>query len=400
MNMASPSNKSPEEKADALDSLEYAVTDHPEDGENLPSFQFPTYGRPVEEEKGIQGSKAPVDELSRLADFVTEKTDYVVEHHFPKYEKVTKKKAEPEEQEPQMPPPPPRMRYEEAENTQQRIVLTLITVGRGCGYLLPYFFLPPLFVSLGYYFFNGGMDSDEFFRYGGNVYSTLGVIATIYILSRRAKKRKVPLVAGIPKAATGLMVEKSILFVIFGLATALALSAALTLLEYLPIIGVAISHYSLASMDSYGSYDLLFVMVSTVLLAPLAEEIIFRGYMLDTLLEVYPERIAHLIATIIFALCHINPVWICYAGVMGYLLSAIALREDGVYFVILCHMGFNLPSAIIYCTTTFSPRGAEILALVSVQVMIFLFCTVLAIGLAMHYRSQSGGHYQSIWRRN
>ncbi len=161
-----------------------------------------------------------------------------------------------------------------------------------------------------------------------------------------------------------------------------------------------IATYSEASLDSYGSYDILFVMMSTVLLSPVAEEVIFRGYMLDTLLEVYPERASHLIATGIFALCHVNPVWICYAGVMGYLLSAVALREDGVYFVILCHMGFNLPSAIIYCTTTFCPGGAELLALVSVQVMILLTCTLLALGLAKHYRSQSGGHYQSIWRRN
>ena len=53
-----------------------------------------------------------------------------------------------------------------------------------------YVLMPALCLSVGYVLFHEDMTAQEFFSYGGNFYSALGMILTILVLYRRARARK------------------------------------------------------------------------------------------------------------------------------------------------------------------------------------------------------------------
>lgn len=293
--------------------------------------------------------------------------------------------------------------YDEAETWQQKIVFCLLVLGRCSGYLALYFIVPAFFLSIAYVLFYSQADPTDFFTYGGSFYTTLGMAVTLYFLRCKAKRQKVRLVTGIPEAIDREILEKSAIAFGFGLCAALALSAVLTLFEKVSFLAPLVGGYTEASLNLYRGYDLIFTILSTVLLAPVVEEVIFRGYILDILLEHFPERTATYIVTIGFALCHVNGLWMVYAAISGYLFCAIALREDGIFYPILCHIGFNFPSAVIVLVTLYV-EGAT----ATFQNTFFLFslataCGGIALYLGRHYARQSEINYTSIltkWRHD
>ncbi len=291
--------------------------------------------------------------------------------------------------------------FDQTETWQQRVIFCLIVLGRSAGYLLLYFCVPALFLSVGYVLFHGEMDGAEFFTYGGSFYTTLGMAASLLFLYRRAKKRKVALVTGLPEQLDKIAVEKGAMALVFGITTALALSAGLTLLGKIPALSWLMGGYTTASQSMYRGYDLVFCILSTVLLAPLVEEVIFRGYVLDIMLASFRERTALMIVTVGFALCHINGLWVVYAAGMGFLLSYLAIREDGIFYPVLCHIGFNLPSAVTVAAGGLLGGGESGVASTAFLLALGIPCGGIAYLLARHYAQQSESGYRSIfsnWR--
>lgn len=92
--------------------------------------------------------------------------------------------------------------------------------------------------------------------------------------------------------------------------------------------------------------DLVLAMLSVFITAPICEEIIFRGLMLNRLLEQFSERTAVLMTAFVFAVCHGNLTWMCYAFVMGWLLAFVSVKEDNIFYSIVMHMAFNLWTVI------------------------------------------------------
>lgn len=66
---------------------------------------------------------------------------------------------------------------------------------------------------------------------------------------------------------------------------------------------------------------------------------------------------AMVISAIIFALLHINPVWICYALVMGLLLGSVRLIFDELSAAVALHAGFNFSVLISLALPPGSPAG-------------------------------------------
>lgn len=95
---------------------------------------------------------------------------------------------------------------------------------------------------------------------------------------------------------------------------------------------------------------LLFSLVSTVLLAPLCEELIFRRLLLDRLLFL-GDWSALLISAFFFALFHTNLYQFFYAFTVGLILGYVRIMTGRVGWSILLHMFINffcgvLPSYI------------------------------------------------------
>lgn len=89
-------------------------------------------------------------------------------------------------------------------------------------------------------------------------------------------------------------------------------------------------------------FSYLYVMA----LAPITEEILFRGFFTEILKHSYAPWPAVMISSLLFAIGHGQIVWIVYAFLMGVVLSFIAQKSGTIYSSIFVHIGFNTASLL------------------------------------------------------
>lgn len=201
-----------------------------------------------------------------------------------------------------------------------------------------YLFLPPLLTSVGLVLF-GGRTAQKVLSDSGNFYYALGILGTVCLLYRRSQKRGSSL-----WQESGLELvrpdrKRAGLLLAAGFLLAVAFSAAITVIPLPP--GLKESYHSSSQAVNKGT-DQILALVSTVLLAPVAEEIVFRGYMLGRFLTWFRPRQAIGLSAAVFAVCHVSPLWVLYAWVMGILLAWVSIREDNTLYSVVLHIGFNL----------------------------------------------------------
>lgn len=203
---------------------------------------------------------------------------------------------------------------------------------------LLYLFLPPLLMSVGMALF-GGRSAEAVIMDSGNFYYALGILLTIFLLYKKSRKDGSSLCqeAGLElKLPDG---KRTILLIVMGLGFAVFFSAVITIVPFPEALR---NSYSSSSDILKSGTDLGLAMLCTVLMAPAAEEIVFRGYMLGRLLSWLKKEQAIALSAVLFALCHVSPLWIAYAFLMGILLAWVSIREDDTIYSIALHIGFNL----------------------------------------------------------
>lgn len=210
--------------------------------------------------------------------------------------------------------------------------------------LLLYLFLPGFFMTIGMLLRNYHHTTDEFFAESGNFYTFLSIICILLFFYRRCKKTGKSF-----SEDTTLILENAnwkyagICFA-FGCAVGFCLSACITVI-WLP--EWLINAYSKSSGAIFEGTDFILTALSVGFFAPITEEIIFRGYMLNRLMPDFTEKTAILLSAGIFALCHANLLWMAYAFCMGVFLAWLAIKKDNILYSVCVHIGFNLPSVII-----------------------------------------------------
>ena len=96
----------------------------------------------------------------------------------------------------------------------------------------------------------------------------------------------------------------------------------------------------------------LFV-VGAVILAPLVEELLFRGVLLRALLRKFDPPVAVLVSALVFALVHYIgdphtlPFLPALAG-LGAVLAVTAVRTGDLSASIFIHAGFNLTTTVLF----------------------------------------------------
>jgi membrane protease YdiL (CAAX protease family) len=93
-------------------------------------------------------------------------------------------------------------------------------------------------------------------------------------------------------------------------------------------------------------------LLALVLVAPVTEELLFRGWLLQDLKERYGTGPALVWSSLLFGLVHIEPAAILYATLGGLVLGAVALRTKSTLGSIAMHAGVNalpllLPATLI-----------------------------------------------------
>ena len=127
-------------------------------------------------------------------------------------------------------------------------------------------------------------------------------------------------------------------FVFTAIAVTPLLYAAVSLvLGLLPEAWMAEYAEASASLNQKG----VLITVATVLVAPLVEEIIFRGLILSRLNRVLPGWLAVLLSALLFGVCHGQAVWMAYAFVLGVIFGFFALRSHSIWPSLCAHILFN-----------------------------------------------------------
>jgi membrane protease YdiL (CAAX protease family) len=87
--------------------------------------------------------------------------------------------------------------------------------------------------------------------------------------------------------------------------------------------------------------------IVAVIAAPILEELIYRGIVLEGLLKKYSPIFAILFSAFLFAIAHLNPWQFVVGMVMGIFNGWIYFKVRNLLYPILAHMSCNLVNTII-----------------------------------------------------
>ena len=96
--------------------------------------------------------------------------------------------------------------------------------------------------------------------------------------------------------------------------------------------------------------------------APLFEEIIFRGFLFKVLYSMRGPRAAVPVTAVLFALLHVPQLWGSWAGValiflVGYILSLIRERSNSLIPSLIIHTSYNGMLFGVFVMSTFVQKG-------------------------------------------
>ena len=90
----------------------------------------------------------------------------------------------------------------------------------------------------------------------------------------------------------------------------------------------------------------LLMFLALVIAAPVLEELIFRGIILDGLLKIYSPAKAIVISSLLFGLIHLNPWQFIGGAVAGGFIGWVYFHTRSVLAAILIHAVFNLTAFV------------------------------------------------------
>lgn len=86
----------------------------------------------------------------------------------------------------------------------------------------------------------------------------------------------------------------------------------------------------------------IIMMIYSVCLAPIGEELIFRGVTMRIARRSFPFWAANLIQAVLFGIFHMNMIQGIYAAVLGLFLGYVCEKGGSIYLAIVFHFLFNL----------------------------------------------------------
>lgn len=117
-----------------------------------------------------------------------------------------------------------------------------------------------------------------------------------------------------------------------------------------------------------GPYRALTVPLAIAIIAPLTEELLFRGVLL---LYLGAGPVTLVLSSVAFGVFHVEPVAIAYAIPAGFVLGALAMRTRSIAASIVCHATFNSVPLVLASIGYEPERIATPLLLASLVLTVF-----------------------------
>lgn len=126
--------------------------------------------------------------------------------------------------------------------------------------------------------------------------------------------------------------------IIVGLITIFSISYIVgELMTYMPYYDEIVQLY----MDMIGNMNPAALLLGVVLVGPICEEIIFRGIILEGLLNKYDTQKAIIFSALIFGGIHLIPIQVINAFFIGLVLAWIYVKTRSLWTVIIIHILHN-----------------------------------------------------------
>ena len=152
--------------------------------------------------------------------------------------------------------------------------------------------------------------------------------------------------------------------IIMGVSTAFAIALVLGLVE---MSGIIPDSWVQAQNDTYSDVNAaspLMKFLSVGLMAPIVEEILFRGLILGTLKKNMHPWIAILLSALLFGVAHGTPIGIIYATGLGILMGWLFVKFNSILPVMVFHIAYN-------CTVAYSEGISLPVAIISIPILVF-----------------------------
>ena len=128
--------------------------------------------------------------------------------------------------------------------------------------------------------------------------------------------------------------------------------------------------------------------IAAVIMAPIVEELTFRGFMYTRLKQGMPKWIAIIVSSLAFGIVHGNVIQGIYTFVFGLSLVWLYERTKSIWPCILFHMSFNLVGAVM---STWPVVGEKL-----DNLWIYIGFSVLTVGMAVWFALATKGVKEEV----
>jgi uncharacterized protein len=136
--------------------------------------------------------------------------------------------------------------------------------------------------------------------------------------------------------------------------------------------------------------------IKVVVVAPVVEELIFRGVIMQGFMRNYPKILAILFSALLFALFHLNPWQFPATFILGLLLGWLMVRTHSILLCILTHALNNL--IVLLTVIHWDKISLHALSLVEKQdqlttsALLLSFSIIMILLLSTKKKKQNGLH--------
>ena len=123
--------------------------------------------------------------------------------------------------------------------------------------------------------------------------------------------------------------------------------------------------------------------IAVCIIAPICEEILFRGLIAKKLRDIMPSWLAVIFSSLIFGLMHNGIIGFIYATICGVVMCIIFFRTNSLLASMLFHLAFNLMSLLV--------------AGINIPLYVFILSAVITVGeLIFIFINYRGSNHEAI----
>lgn len=128
-----------------------------------------------------------------------------------------------------------------------------------------------------------------------------------------------------------------------------------------------------------GEGNVIIEWLSVVLISPIVEELVFRGFMYRTLRKTTPIWFSALTVSVFFGAAHGNAISFVYTSLLGLVLIFVNEKTGSLAASVCVHIGFNLGSYLVSLIPDMNYTGYALILLAATAVTVALFAAFFAL---------------------